>query len=119
MKNPEFREIGKRISRIRNYNEYSQEQLAEKLSLTPKHISNIESGTVGISLGALTKLCRLFDCSMDYIVFGRPMNDDINKLPKEIISIIYSGSREERQRLDRHLKYFIDLIKDFEEGDKK
>lgn len=114
MKKPEFRQMGQRIARVRMKNGYSQENLAERLSLTPKHISNIESGSVGISLSALTSLCRLFNCSMDYIVFGAPVNDDINRLPKEILEIIYSGTPREQERLDRHLRYLLELIRDME-----
>lgn len=105
-----YEPIGLRISEVRCAHNMTQEALAKYLGVTPKHISHIECGTSGLSLMMLAKLCRLFDCSLDYIVFGESGDGVFACLPKEISDILYTGTDEERDRLSRYLQVYVELM---------
>jgi transcriptional regulator with XRE-family HTH domain len=102
--------IGKRIGEVRRQNSITQELMAEKLDVTPKHISHAECGTSSLSLKNLMEFCRICNCSLDYIVFGS-QNSVLEKLPEEIVSILYTGSNEDIDRLNRYLQIYIELSK--------
>ena len=84
--------IGKRISLTRRAKGMTQENLAEKLGVSPKHISHIECGTSSLSLKSLIEFCKIFDCSMDYIIFGNSESKLLSKLPSEITDILHTGT---------------------------
>ena len=50
--------IGKRISLTRRAKGMTQENLAEKLGVSPKHISHIECGTSSLSLKSLIEFVK-------------------------------------------------------------
>lgn len=64
-------ESGKRIRELRKKHGYTQEALAEKLSVYPYTIWRIENGKKGISIDLATELVVLFDTTLDYIFLGR------------------------------------------------
>ena len=49
----DYKAIGKRVKIARIKADLKQEQLAERTSLSPTHISNVETGTTKVSLAAL------------------------------------------------------------------
>ena len=101
--------IGKRISEIRRSHNMTQEALADKLSVSPKHISHIERRTSGLSLKNLIQICELFNCSLDYIVFGQSDDIILSKLPPEIRLILHTGNEQDIDRLKRYLQIYIEL----------
>lgn len=103
--------IGKRISEIRRSHNITQEALADKLGVSPKHISHTECGTSSLSLKNLMEFCTLFDCSLDYIIFGTKNNTVLSQLPEEIVQILSSGNNEERELLNRYLQMYLELTK--------
>ena len=102
--------IGKRIGEMRRANFITQETMAEKLDVTPKHISHAECGTSSLSLKNLMEFCRICNCSLDYIVFGS-QKSVLEKLPEEIVTILHTGSKSEIDRLNRYLQIYIELSK--------
>lgn len=107
------KEIGLRIANIRQRKHLTQAELAEKLCVSTKHVSHIECGTSSLSLKNLINLCQLFNCSLDYIVFGEEKNSLINKLPTTIVEILEQGSEDELCILNRYLNMYIDLSNEF------
>ncbi len=103
--------IGKRISEIRRAHGVTQETLAEQLDVSPKHISHTERGTSCLSLKNLMEFCDIFECSLDYIIWGTKDNNALSKLPNEIIDILHTGKDEEIKRLYRYLQMYIELTK--------
>ena len=51
--------IGSRISGLRRLNGMTQEQLAEKLDITVKHVSSVERGQSSLSLEKLVDLSEI------------------------------------------------------------
>ena len=113
MDNSYSREIGLRIAEIRQKKHLTQAELAEKLCVSTKHISHIECGTSSLSLKNLISLCQLFDCSLDYIIFGEEKNNTTSKLPVQIVRILEQGSEGELRLLNRYLNMYIDLSNEF------
>jgi transcriptional regulator with XRE-family HTH domain len=104
--------IGKRISLTRRSKGMTQENLAEKLGVSPKHISHIECGTSSLSLKSLIEFCKIFDCSMDYIIFGNTESKLLSKLPSEITDILHTGTDADLDRLNRYLQVYVELLPD-------
>ena len=102
-------DIGKRISKIRQAHNITQAQLAEKLNVSSKHISHTECGNSGLSMKNLIEFCNYFDCSLDYIVFGKDKSGIADKLPAEIVDILNLGSDKEIELLNKYLKTYIEL----------
>ena len=102
--------IGKRIAEIRKSHNITQETLADQLGVSPKHISHTECGKSSLSLKNLIEFCHLYDCSLDYIVFGKSEDSTLSKLPPEISNILYSGTPTEIDRLNRYLQIYIELL---------
>lgn len=63
--------VGKNIQQLREEHHYTQEELSEKIGVTPNHLSAIERGVSGISLELMEKLCQVLTVTADHILFGR------------------------------------------------
>ena len=63
--------IGARIRKQREYMNFTREQFAELLDVTPKFCSDIELGVKGMSIPTLCKISRILRLSTDYILFGK------------------------------------------------
>jgi len=109
MKNSTLTAIGSRIAEIRRHHKTTQESLADSLGVSPKHISHVENATSSFSLKNLIQFCNLFDCSLDYIIFGEQNNEALSKLPNEIVKTLNTGTIEEIERLNRYLQIYIEL----------
>jgi transcriptional regulator with XRE-family HTH domain len=101
--------LGTRISLVRRSHKVTQEALADMLGVSPKHISHVENATSCLSLKNLIQFCNYFDCSMDYLIFGKQNNETLAKLPDEIVSILNTGSNKDIERLNRYLQVYIEL----------
>lgn len=103
--------IGMRIAELRRSHKLTQEALAEKLNVTTKHISHVERGCASLSLKNLIALSSVFDCSLDYIVFGEPSDKALMSLPNIILEILHSGQIDDISRLIRYLEIYTELYK--------
>ncbi len=75
--------IGKKIKLARSKAEYTQEQLAEKLSLSPRYISQLERGIAFGSATTIINVCKVLNINSDFL-----FNDLINNkapIPNDII----------------------------------
>ena len=101
--------MGERISKIRKGKGLTQEDLAEILDVTPKHVSHVERGKSNYSLQQLAAFCEYTGCSMDYIVFGESINDTVSKLPDGIIEILNGSNGDRISILQRYLRLFLEI----------
>lgn len=102
--------IGKRIAEIRRSHNVTQEELADHLGVSPKHISHTECGTSSLSLKNLIEFGNIFDCSLDYIIFGKTGNSVLAKLPDKIVDILNTGTEQDIDRLNRYLQIYVELL---------
>lgn len=60
--------VGERLKRIRKENNYTQEELAQKLGLEPPAVSKYETDRVQIPQEYIIKICDIFNISCDYLL---------------------------------------------------
>lgn len=71
-----LKEMGKRIYEARTHMGYTQEALANKLSLSYRTISAAENGHKALRPENLIKLCEALQVSADYILTGKESPKD-------------------------------------------
>lgn len=107
-----YKRIGKKIATLRKENSMTQEQLAEKLSITVKHCSSVERGLSSLSLEKLIYVADLFDVSLDYLV--RDFSDEEqNYIPQICLELFKDADNKERYLLKEYLSFY-QKIKDQE-----
>ena len=76
--------VGLRLKAARKKKKMTQSDISSFLNCDPKHVSNFERGTVGLSIEKLLVLCNLLEVDPNYILFGtiteNPNNDFLQKL---------------------------------------
>lgn len=69
-------EVGYRIKMLRETQNYTREELAEKAEISSKFLYEVEKGRKGLSADTLLKLSKTLSCSCDYILTGVPYIKD-------------------------------------------
>ncbi|MBQ6019617.1 MAG: helix-turn-helix transcriptional regulator [Clostridia bacterium] len=66
----DYKLIGARIQRERKSKKLTQEQLAERLSVSVGYVSQIERGLTKANLEMLAKICTELDCELTHLFDG-------------------------------------------------
>lgn len=66
----DYKLIGGRIKTKRKAAGKTQEQLAEKLSVSVGYVSQLERGVTKISLDTLSEICAILNCDMSFFITG-------------------------------------------------
>lgn len=72
-------ETGKRIKQLRMEERLTQAQLAEKIGVSSRMVRAFESGDSGASIDVLVSLSELFNTSLDYLILGKNIQNDIRE----------------------------------------
>lgn len=67
--------VGKKIKLARNKNNFTQEILAEKLSLSPRYISQLERGVAFGSATTIVNICKTLNISSNFLFDDVTCND--------------------------------------------
>ena len=94
--------IGKRIKLARSKTNYTQEALAEKTSLSPRYISQLERGIAFGSASTIVGLCKALNISSDFL-----FSDLIESDSSEYISLIDNKFLENYSQLNEYNKKVI------------
>lgn len=62
--------IGKRISELRNENNYTKKQVADYLGFGQNRLVKLENDEASLNSSTLNKLCELYGCTPEYILEG-------------------------------------------------
>ena len=62
--------IGQRLKKIREENNFTQEQIGNYLGFKQTQIAKLESNDRTLKSSSLNKLCELYDCTPEYILEG-------------------------------------------------
>lgn len=111
--------MGKKLRLARTISNLTQEELAEKLSLTPEYVSQIEWGISYGSVETLINICKTLNVNADFLLHGL-LNNDSNNLS----DLIDEDFLSEYLKLDSYNKTLLnvfthDLIKMQEEKIKR
>lgn len=103
--------IGKKIKLARTKTNYTQEELAEKMSLSPRYISQLERGIAFGSASTIVGICKALNISSDFL-----FSDLIETNSSEFINMIDNKFLENYSQLNEYNKKIInrlttDLIK--------
>ena len=80
-------EFGRRVTKYRRINRITQEDLAEKLGVSKKHISEIERGVTACSIDLLLDITSALNVSADYLLTGKDPEKEIARAQlNEVIS---------------------------------
>lgn len=64
----DVKKMGEQIAHLRKGNKYTQEQMAEKLKVSPQAVSKWENGNAVPEVSMLYEISRLFNCSVDRLL---------------------------------------------------
>ncbi len=103
--------IGKKIKLARSKTNFTQEALAEKTSLSPRYISQLERGIAFGSANTIVNVCKALNISTDFL-----FNDLIQSDSSEFINLIDNKFLENYYQLNAYNRKVInrltsDLIK--------
>lgn len=104
MNNQMYLEIGSRIRQRREYFRLSREQLAEKMSISVRFLTDIELGIKGMSIPTLMNFCKVLSVSSDYLLFGEKSENG------SLIGLIENLNDEQAKYSEELLKTFIGIL---------
>ncbi len=70
-------ECGNRIKQLRNEQGLTQEQFSKHLNISDSHFRKIEAGTNGCSIDLLVEIAEYFDVSLDYLILGKKIEEEV------------------------------------------
>ena len=79
-----LRGIGERISARRRQLRLTQEELADRMDVSPQMISYAEQGRKAIRPENLIKLCAALDISADYVLTGRSAGQEHGRIAEKL-----------------------------------
>ena len=97
--NKEF--VGKTLKELRRKSGIKQNELAEKIGISEKHLSKIETGKNYPALNNFLKMAEILNFNLDS--FGLNLKQSKNSDKERLLQIIFSSS-------DKDLKDFLEFI---------
>lgn len=97
--------IGKKIKLARAKADYTQEQLAEKLSLSTRYISQLERGIAFGSATTITNICKSLNITSDFL-----FNDLIQNSSPILSDIVEDKFLEDYLKLDSYNRLVINSL---------
>lgn len=97
--------IGKKIKLARAKAEYTQEELAEKLALSPRYISQLERGIAFGSATTIINVCKALNINSDFL-----FNDLINNKTPILDNITDNKFLEDYLKLNDYNKTIISVL---------
>lgn len=108
-KNPLMIDVGMRIQKYRDIRNVTQEQLAEKVDLTPKHLSRLENGYHDPQFTTIVKIAETLDI---------PLNALLPDMSDDDIRMFLESIKPDVEKLNSEQKKFIqNMIKQLAEID--
>lgn len=87
--------IGKFISELRNERNMTQQQLADKLNVTDRAISNWENGRRLPDISLMKELCSYFNITIDKLIYCRKrVKEDMDNILEENAIELYTTKRK-------------------------
>ena len=99
--------VGKRIQEVRKSRKITQQELSQKLDLSPKYISNIECGFKTPKLNTFVAIANALECDADTLltdVLDKTTNQESGLISQKLLTLPV----EEQRRLLRVLDVMID-----------
>ena len=101
--------IGKTLQEIRKRAKMTQSELAERVGISDKHLSKIETGKNLPSLNNFLKMAEVMKFSLDE--FGIKSKISENNLKEKLLKAIYSASDKELAAYSKIIVALDEIIK--------
>lgn len=100
--------LGNRLKNLRDENNFSQKDVANKLNISNATLSQYESGVRQPSYDILKKIADIYNVSIDYLL-GRTdiKNFEENTIAAHMDDRTKTLSEEQRKRLDDFIDFLI------------
>ncbi len=98
-----YYKIGQRIRKFRKAYNLSQEQLAEKVGISPTHMSHIETGNTKLSLPVFVNIANVLCVQTDELLHDTPRKDK-TVIKGELEEILDSCSMQDMHILEDVVK---------------
>ncbi len=107
-----YTDIGNRIAILRKKKKMTQAQLAEYLSISNKHCSEVERGIAGLSLDRLIRIADLFHVSLDYLIRGYSFDDQArrNLIPVSLQAVLESKEPQMKELLNQYFELLAKIL---------
>ena len=112
-------EIGFRIREIREFSNYTRENLAEKANISVQFLADIETGRKSMTVKTLKSLSESLSVSSDYILFGKTTGNSSNPNDSSIYLLLETLSEEQRRDAEEILKIYVRAISRFTATDEQ
>lgn len=63
-------DVGVRIRKFREGQRITREDFAEKVGLSTQFVADTECGRKGLSVDSISRICRAYNLSADYLILG-------------------------------------------------
>ena len=107
-----YEALGLRIKELRNHFGFSQDQLADKLSITRSYLAKIESGNRYPSLDILIMIAELFNITLEELLSER-YSDSFLLSETDFRTLLSNCNSEELKALLRILVFMKELLSDY------
>lgn len=98
-KQPPKLTMGEKLKMFRTINEYSQDEIGQKLNVSDKTISAWETGERDINLENAKAICELFNIPNTYFIFDENFNNIDCKFKEKILN--YIDNSEFRSKIEK------------------
>lgn len=100
--------ISQNIKKYRLLNNWTQEQLAERLHLDTQYYSQLERGERNFTIEKITALCSIFHISIDKIItVEQPPSSDTDILLAELLPVLENLSYHQLTLLKKFVTEII------------
>ncbi len=108
-----YKEFGRRLADIRQTNDLSQKQLAEKLNIPQSTYAGYETGSRKIPLDLIVELSKIFKISPTILILGDEINiiDDFIPQEQELIKKYRQLNADGKERINNILDVEIDQLR--------
>ena len=100
-------DIGKRLRLHREKLGLSREQFAEKISISPQFLAEIENGKKGMSAETLCKICENHEGIVEYLLLGR---QSIGENPTPAVQMLSEIPLQYSEIIEDIIRAFIKTI---------
>ena len=94
----DYKALGLKIKQVRQYQNLTQDNLAEMVSCNTSHISNIENNHTKVSLNVLLAIANALNTSIDYLLSNQYENTSL-ALDNEILRAIKDCDNAKKEKI--------------------
>lgn len=102
-------QIGERIKQAREQAKMTQEQLAERVAVSPQYVSDLERGVVGISIPTLKRVCTVLHVSSDQLLFDQKAESHLSGIVDKCKGL----SPKQLYLLLEIIERYVEAVEDF------